>query len=755
MARFGSENDTPVATAAPSQRWQDSYADPEWKGKLTKLSPEEETKFQAYAKETNSPITDDYDMRGFWKDPTSKTSINPNDGKIHWNDKYKTPIHESFSGESIYSRQGIDKPKWNDKDQLVGPDGKVLFDEPEIVKQRNATKPQRFGHDDDVPVAHKEPPGTMVGARINKNIADTIGAPVDMARGAVNQLAGGARTVYDLARGEKVQKEYPDILPHGVPGDSKWLEDKARKANLVTDKAYPTDTMGKIGAGAVDVGMGLAPVAPGMIRKAIEVPAAIKSGIRTLTGSGIPAAKAEAQAATRGALQSGEQGLTDGAAKDVTDAGRWSSLQDKATGQLAETRKPGPVSLDSIGSDIHTGFNSAIESAKGSRAQKANEMFNQVKADAAAKEATGARVNTQGAEEALKAFSKEAEGIPELRDQATKMLSAIRGKPAVAAPKVTGNQPWIGVGETVAPEPAGKTFEQLELTRRYLNDIAYSGDMEGYSAIVKGKARDTAHAIDSAMQEFLPSFGEYKTTYRTMSEPLDSLNTRLGKALSGTEGGLQGTEYSKIAKADLPNKLFAKKEGIDLLTDAIAGGKNAPAEARAAAKLKVNGMVEDWIAESVRQKTSKAASNFVAAPKMQSALDGRVPPSIENMIARKGQLEGRVESFGSKAKGLEAEAETKIKTAQTRFTDKIAKGDYLAQHPAFQADAYAEYRSALTTAGSAKLIPETQFKAALKLLNDAATMEEKTETARRLVKKMGLYGAGTVGAAYEGTRLFQ
>ena len=504
----------------------------------------------------------------------------------------------------------------------------------------------------------------------------------------------------------------------------------------------------------IAIGSAMAAVPKGLdaiYKGAVAVPGAI----RTLTGSGIPAAKAEAQAATRGALQSGEQGLIQGAAKNTGDAGRWISLQDKASGQLAETRKPGPVTLDSIGSDIHTAFNSAIESAKGSRAQKANEMFTQVKADAATKEATGARVNTQRAEEALKAFSKEAEGIPELRDQATKMLSAIRGKPAVPAPKVTGNQPWPGIGETVAPEPAGKTFEQLELTRRYLNDIAYSGDMEGYSAIVKGKARDTAQAIDSAMQEFLPSFGEYKSTYRTMSEPLDSLNTRPGEALSGTEGGLQGTEYSKIAKADLPNKLFAKKEGIDLLTDAIAGGKNAPAEARAAAKLKVNGMVEDWIAESVRQKTSKAASDFVAAPKMQSALEGRVPPPIEKMIARKGQLEGRVEAFGSKAKGLEAEAETKIKTAQSRFTDKIAKGDYLAQQPSFQADAYAEYRSALTTAGSAKLIPETQFKAALKLLNDAATMEEKTETARRLVKKMGLYSAGGVGAAYEIKRLLQ
>jgi hypothetical protein len=77
-------------------------------------------------------VGQDYDMRGFWQglqrgDPRAKTGIDPNDQRLHFTDTWKTPYHESFSGESKFAAPGA--PSWNDQDQLVAPGGRVMFDD--------------------------------------------------------------------------------------------------------------------------------------------------------------------------------------------------------------------------------------------------------------------------------------------------------------------------------------------------------------------------------------------------------------------------------------------------------------------------------------------------------------------------------------------------------------------------------------------------------------------------------------------------
>lgn len=118
----------PISAFVPG-RWQDRYAKPGWQSMLTKLSPQEEAAFQHWAKATHAPITADYDMRGYWKAGAPGTSINQNDGLPHYTDTFKTPLHQSFSGESIYADPRSKPPAWNEKDQLVAPDGTVLYDE--------------------------------------------------------------------------------------------------------------------------------------------------------------------------------------------------------------------------------------------------------------------------------------------------------------------------------------------------------------------------------------------------------------------------------------------------------------------------------------------------------------------------------------------------------------------------------------------------------------------------------------------------
>ena len=74
----------------------------------------------------------DYDMRGFWlglqqKDPRAVSAIDPNDSKIHYPDYWKTPYHETFSNESRWAMPNA--PGWNKLDQLVAPNGQVIFDD--------------------------------------------------------------------------------------------------------------------------------------------------------------------------------------------------------------------------------------------------------------------------------------------------------------------------------------------------------------------------------------------------------------------------------------------------------------------------------------------------------------------------------------------------------------------------------------------------------------------------------------------------
>lgn len=103
----------------------------------TQLDPESEKSFQDWVTTNKVPFdtsaaVSDYDMRGFYQallagDERARNSVNPNDSKIHYPDYWKTPFHESFSSESQWALPLA--PKWNDQDQLVAPDGSIVFDE--------------------------------------------------------------------------------------------------------------------------------------------------------------------------------------------------------------------------------------------------------------------------------------------------------------------------------------------------------------------------------------------------------------------------------------------------------------------------------------------------------------------------------------------------------------------------------------------------------------------------------------------------
>jgi hypothetical protein len=111
----------------------------------TKLSPQEEQEFRKWAAQNPQSIRGevgpapnfdplpmaDYDVRGHFHaaksgDPAATLVPNKWDGKIHGNDKFKTPYNGGFSNESMYALPKA--PRWVG-DRLMTFDGKLVTDE--------------------------------------------------------------------------------------------------------------------------------------------------------------------------------------------------------------------------------------------------------------------------------------------------------------------------------------------------------------------------------------------------------------------------------------------------------------------------------------------------------------------------------------------------------------------------------------------------------------------------------------------------
>lgn len=96
----------------------------------TRLSPEEEMRFRAWARQYGIRMepgwNEDYDMRGLWK---SAPDVRP-DERGHFPDTYKKPFHPTFSNESIYAT--ADAPRWEGY-RLISPSGQVIADETPVT----------------------------------------------------------------------------------------------------------------------------------------------------------------------------------------------------------------------------------------------------------------------------------------------------------------------------------------------------------------------------------------------------------------------------------------------------------------------------------------------------------------------------------------------------------------------------------------------------------------------------------------------
>jgi hypothetical protein len=351
-------------------------------------------------------------------------------------------------------------------------------------------------------------------------------------------------------------------------------------------------------------------------------------------------------------------------------------------------------------------------------------------------------------------------GVQALRDLIQKELRGEKVYSIADTDRETAHRlSALGRDAALEQEPyrPGKTFEQLEVARRKLNDIAFSRDMEGYGAIFRGEAKKAAKALDRAMQEFVPEFGEYKAKYRQMSEPLETLGTRFGRALHDTEGGLQGEAYAKVSDQNLAGRIFSTREGIEQMIDAVAGGKGASPQYRSIATKQVGVWVEQWIRETTRTMQPTKALEKLSEPGMRASLQSL--PNVEAALKKQfGDISGmdRTAKQLAKMHGDLADRGAEKTQAAAAVRTEIQKADDLASLPGEKSKkkALSILTKALDSGLDKELIPRAQWNAARVLIDKAETIEEKTKVARRIATLIGVTaGAGAVGA--EGVKYLQ
>ena len=103
----------------------------------TKLSPQDEQKFQEWAIKKNK-INDlyDYDLRGAWKELTTGTMKESSNG--HLGDTYKKPNHPTFSTFSKYNGvDGFYGGKWTQE-------GKQMYFSPSDINKEVVGSPDNY-----------------------------------------------------------------------------------------------------------------------------------------------------------------------------------------------------------------------------------------------------------------------------------------------------------------------------------------------------------------------------------------------------------------------------------------------------------------------------------------------------------------------------------------------------------------------------------------------------------------------------------
>lgn len=490
--------------------------------------------------------------------------------------------------------------------------------------------------------------------------------------------------------------------------------------------------------------------------------------LNDLRGVEVPAARAAAQDAARSTLESHASDLAKSGASDVaaTRAAGASDIAESHTLGDVRTRlerdlaaqSDRPIDLATQGKTARDAYMGVMNSAEERRSATVAPMYKSAEDAAAAKESTGARIDVSRAAQPIQELLKLSDNIPTLKTKLESLLSSVEGRAPPPAPPAAPVGSGIVTSRMMQPRPAAAppvplTYKELSLASKFMRDIGYGADLEGYGGIVRRTAREAAHNLDESLKAFVPEHGAASAKYAELSKPMESLGTKYGKAVANTEGGFRDDYINAVDPAAIPGRLFSKPSGVQVMVDALAGGSDVKGAPRVKAQRMVDDMVEKWILEGkVQGATGQKAADILKAPAMRADLTAvpNVADRLAQRFERQAATEKQIGELGDAAKTKMREGQSKLNdvaspkiTLAERIKSELVTADAAAAMPGKESQslAYESYIKALRAQANSGALTSDKYKAALALIDRAETVEAKVKRARRIAA----WGAGAVG----------
>ena len=313
-----------------------------------------------------------------------------------------------------------------------------------------------------------------------------------------------------------------------------------------------------------------------------------------------------------------------------------------------------PQTPTQIGQSIRDAATPIFENLKKVRSDNAEKFKGEAFGDALNKERAGQKVeNTKSFKEAITSIDNAIKNpetglrnvsINEVESQLQKVRRAL--DPVKEVDGVSTAQPV--------------SFEGLENLRRFLRDRSYGLPAEGFDAIGQKQAGELANAVEKIQREFSPKIAKFLEQYKTDSEPLNRIKTKLGEALVGKEE----FDMARFATdpAELAGKVFKSETSVKDLMQLLGG------DARSAEQF-----ARSFVASKLQDASGKDIQKFVTS----NADWLNQFPQLRQQLEAAATTIGRAEGFGGARTTL---ADT-LRTGATKLADVIPSktGDVLSK----------------------------------------------------------------------------
>jgi len=307
----------------------------------------------------------------------------------------------------------------------------------------------------------------------------------------------------------------------------------------------------------------------------------------------------------------------------------------------------------------------------------------------------------------------------------------------------------------VSRENKPLNYDQIEVTRRYFDDIANDIGTERFDAVVKDAAKDIANALRDDMRAYVGKpFDTYLENYRKNSENLKSLSEKLGKMMYETP-----ESTLTVATEKIPGRIFSDVDTAREFQKVLESAqKKAPEQytGEQTARNRVISMMEDFLKEKFRSsgKIGETGLAEIKSAELRPLLEN-LAPEVKNNFTRMFEQQARLleksKNLAEQGKLTKSQAESMRNESAKRIGDiNDIKSTIDIANKKFNikdglSDALADYNSVLKKAKEAGILDDQAYKSALEYVYKTKEAARARENAINIMKAITAVAAVSGG----------